>query len=125
LSLLVVDDDVETGHALGSLLTLEGARVATATNGAEALAELERERYDLLVCDVGMPVMDGYQLMREVRSISVLAALPAVALTGYSGAAQEQKTLQAGFDAHLTKPVSLAALIGAVEQVMLKRPAAG
>ncbi|SAL13891.1 CheR family methyltransferase [Caballeronia telluris] len=123
LSLLVVDDDAETGHALGSLLTLEGARVATATNGAEALAALGRERYDLLVCDVGMPVMDGYQLMREVRSTSVLAGLPAVAVTGYSGVAQEQKTFDAGFDAHLTKPVSLAALIGAVEQVMLKRPA--
>jgi two-component system CheB/CheR fusion protein len=69
-----------------------------------------------------MPVMDGYQLMREVRSTSVLAGLPAVAVTGYSGVVQEQKTFDAGFDAHLTKPVSLAALIGAVEQVMLKRP---
>jgi two-component system CheB/CheR fusion protein len=121
LSILVVDDDAETGRALGALLALEGSRAVTATSGGEALDTLGRERFDLLVCDVGMPVMDGYQLIGEVRSIDALTTLPAVALTGYSGTTQEQKTLQAGFDAHLTKPVSLAALIGAVEQVMLKR----
>jgi two-component system CheB/CheR fusion protein len=75
---------------------------------------------DLLLCDVGMPVMDGYQLMHALRSMPEFAALPAIALTGYSGAAQERKTLEAGFDVHLTKPVSLATLVAAVERTIFK-----
>ncbi|SAL18041.1 chemotaxis protein [Caballeronia humi] len=120
LSILVIDDDRETGHALASLLRLEGASVQTGESGADALVALTSTHVDLLLCDVGMPVMDGYQLLHALRSMPEFAALPAIALTGYSGAAQERKTLEAGFDVHLTKPVSLATLVAAVERTIFK-----
>jgi two-component system CheB/CheR fusion protein len=123
--LLVVDDDTETASAFAALLELEGAVVATAHSGKEALSLLERNHVDLLVCDVSMPDMDGYELVERVRANLRLAQLPAIALTGYTGGADEQRARASGFDLTLTKPVSLDMLIAATEQVFFRRGAHG
>jgi two-component system, chemotaxis family, CheB/CheR fusion protein len=121
--LLVVDDDSETASAFAALLQLEGALVATAHNGKEALALLEGNHVDLLVCDISMPGMDGYELIGEVRANPRLAHLPAIALTGYTPGADDQRARASGFDLTLTKPVSLDTLIAAAEQVFFWRGA--
>jgi len=123
--LLVVDDDSETASAFGALLQLEGALVATAHDGEEALSLLERNHVDLLVCDISMPGMDGYELMGRVRANPRLAQLPAIGLTGYTVDADDQRAHASGFDLTLTKPVSLDALIAAAEQVFFRRGAHG
>ena len=123
--MLVVDDDSETASAFAALLELEGALVATAHDGEDALALLERNHVDLLVCDIGMPGMDGYELMGQVRANPRLAQLPAIALTGYAVGADDQRARASGFDLTLTKPVSLDALIAAAEQVFFWRGAHG
>jgi len=123
--MLVVDDDSETASAFATLLELEGALVATAHDGEDALALLERNHVDLLVCDIGMPGMDGYELMGRVRANPRLAQLPAIALTGYAVGADDQRARASGFDLTLTKPVSLDALIAAAEQVFFWRGAHG
>lgn len=123
--MLVVDDDSETASAFAALLELEGALVATAHDGEDALALLERNHVDLLVCDIGMPGMDGYELMGRVRANPRLAQLPAIALTGYAVGADDQRARASGFDLTLTKPVSLDALIAAAEQVFFWRGAHG
>jgi two-component system, chemotaxis family, CheB/CheR fusion protein len=121
LHLLVVDDDSETAAAFASLLGLEGATVATARSGEEALAFLERARVDLLICDVSMPDMDGFEFLSAVRARPQLSQLPAIAVTGYAGAADDPRARDAGFDLYLTKPVSLGAVIAAAEQVFFWR----
>ena len=123
--LLVVDDDSETASAFAALLQLEGALAATAHNGKEALALLERNHVDLLVCDISMPGMDGYELIAQVRANPRLAQLPAIALTGYTAGADDQRARASGFDLTLTKPVSLDTLIAAAEQVFFWRGAHG
>jgi two-component system CheB/CheR fusion protein len=123
--MLVVDDDSETASAFAALLQLEGALVATAHDGEDALALLERNHVDLLVCDISMPGMDGYELMGQVRTNPRLAQLPAIALTGYTVGADDQRARASGFDLTLTKPVSLDALIAAAEQVFFWRGAHG
>jgi len=123
--MLVVDDDSETASAFAALLQLEGALVATAHDGEEALALLERNHVDLLVCDISMPAMNGYELMAQVRAHPRLAQLPAIALTGYTVGSDDQRTRASGFDLTLTKPVSLDALIAAAEQVFFWRGAHG
>ena len=125
MRLLVVDDDSETASAFAALLQLEGALVATAHSGKEALTLLERNRVDLLVCDIGVPGMDGYELIERVRANPQLALLPAIALADYTSGADEQRARASGFDMTLIKPVSLDTLIAAAEQVFFWRGAHG
>src|ERR1700687_6137184 len=120
--LLVVDDDSETASAFAALLQLEGALVATAHNGKQALALLEGNHVDLLVCDISMPGMDGYELIAQVRANPRLAQLPAIALTGYTAGADDKRARASGFARSLPKPVSLDTLIAA-EQVFFWRGA--
>ncbi|WP_369334891.1 hybrid sensor histidine kinase/response regulator [Tahibacter harae] len=112
---LAVDDDAESVTALATILTMEGATVKTAFSAAQALQLLESEPFDLLLSDIGMPDMSGTELISRVRQLKLPARLHAIAMTGYGGNADIRRALAAGFDAHLTKPVSLEGLFAAVE----------
>jgi two-component system CheB/CheR fusion protein len=114
LRVLVVDDAVETLDAFRELLELEGANVTVAHSGAEALSRAETAGFDLLLSDVGMPGMDGYQLIAELRKMPRHARLPAVAVTGFGRTQDEIHALEAGFNAHISKPVSLDRLLAIV-----------
>jgi two-component system CheB/CheR fusion protein len=119
MRILVVDDDTETANAFGMLLESEGAVVTTAYNAEEALAELRKASFDLLISDVGMAAMDGYEFIAAVRQMPGRSSLPAIALTGYSTRDEHEAALSAGFNAHLSKPVSLEALY---EQIKVVNP---
>ncbi len=86
------------------MLQRHGHIVHVATTVSGALEVLQREAIDVLVSDVGLPDASGYDLMRKLRETS---AIKGIAITGSSGAAEEQRGREAGFSAHLTKPVSL------------------
>lgn len=120
---LVVDDSAETVSMLSQLLENEGAEVATAGAGLEAL-ELARSRdFDLIVSDISMPGMDGYQLLRELRLQPRTAATPAIAVTGFGQTEDAGRAQAAGFCDHLTKPIELARLVEAA-RAALRPPAA-
>jgi PAS domain S-box-containing protein len=104
--ILVVDDNVDAANSLAELLRLTGHDTATAY-GALAAIELA-PAFDAVLLDIGLPEMDGYEVARRIRGSH--AALTLVALTGYGQAADVQRALAAGFDAHLTKPVALETL---------------
>ncbi|MDN6861027.1 ATP-binding protein, partial [Pseudomonas sp. CAN2814] len=108
--LLLVDDSPDIRLIMQQLLEMEGAQVTTAEDGAAALACLEGASFDLILSDIGMPGMDGYELMRRVRQLPQHAATPAVALTGYGAAADAELASQAGYNEHVSKPVSLETL---------------
>ena len=107
LRVLVVDDNLEDREVLFAELGHEGATVSTSDCAAGALAELERFRPDVLVADIGMPVEDGYGLIRKIRTCSVEhgGLTPAIALTAYAGDANRKRALDAGYQEHMTKPV--------------------
>jgi PAS domain S-box-containing protein len=105
--ILVVDDSAETTDMLGRLLELEGAFVESARSGAEALEIAQRKNFDLVVSDISMPEMDGYQLLQKLRELPSMANVPAVALTGYGRGADVDRALEQGFAEHLTKPLDL------------------
>ncbi|WP_170162326.1 PAS domain S-box protein [Caldimonas tepidiphila] len=119
LTVLLVDDQPDALEPVRRLLKECGARVLTAGSGFEALDSLRREHPDLLVSDVGMPGMDGYRLIREVRERLGLGAdeLPALALTAFSRAEDRQKALAAGFQAHLGKPLEPQLVLSTVERL--------
>jgi CheY-like chemotaxis protein len=104
--ILLVDDQADAIDALAILLELDGHTVRTAYSGRDALAVIETFIPDLALIDVSMPDMNGMQLARLLRHSVVLANTRLIALTGFGGDAERKEAAAAGFDAHVTKPVS-------------------
>ncbi|MGH7300904.1 MAG: hybrid sensor histidine kinase/response regulator, partial [Candidatus Rokuibacteriota bacterium] len=113
LRLLIVDDEADAREVMRFMLERGGARVRTAESAAQALDAVREERPDLLISDIGMPVEDGYVLVRRLRAMeqSLGRRVPAIALTAYASEEDTRRALSAGFDAHLSKPVDPARLI--------------
>ena len=116
LKVLVVDDEPEACEAVRLVLEQHGATVRTAATGGEALELLEDMRPDVLVADLAMPEVDGYDLIRRVRQQARSTELPAVALTAFTDAAREA-ALHAGFQQFTSKPVPPADLVTIVERL--------
>jgi two-component system CheB/CheR fusion protein len=108
---LMVDDDAATVETFRLLLESEGAIVQTATSGEEALAMLNGTVPDIVLSDIGMPGMDGFEFVGKLREQPALQAVICIALSGFGQEADVTMARQAGFDAHLKKPVMLEELI--------------
>ncbi|MGB9110705.1 MAG: CheR family methyltransferase [Telluria sp.] len=121
MRILLVDDVEDTALVMKSLLDTYGAVVTAATSGAQALEILGRQDIDLLISDISMPEMDGYALLREVRQLPRYATLPAVAVTGLSREQDIAKARQAGFSAHLGKPLSVDRLLDIIPGLLRRR----
>jgi signal transduction histidine kinase/CheY-like chemotaxis protein len=119
LKVLVVDDAPDTLDVLEQILRHSGAQTVLATSAAKALALLEEERPDVIVSDIGMPEVDGFELMRRIRRRGPDAggAIPAIALTAFTRQDDRSKALQAGFDDYLAKPVEAGALVECIAEV--------
>jgi signal transduction histidine kinase len=109
---LVIDDDPDALSVLGEILLAHGAEVESATSGAEALAIVGRGSVDVIVSDIGMPELDGYELIQKIHSAT--PAPPALALTAYATAEDVERAHRAGFQRHLAKPVTPDHLVEAV-----------
>jgi signal transduction histidine kinase len=109
---LVVDDNYDAADTLGALLKLQGISVAVAYDGAAAVAAVRDEAPDAVVMDIGMPVVDGYEAARLIRSETTNKRITLIALTGWGQHADRSLAEQAGFDFHLVKPVDFAKLMG-------------
>jgi PAS domain S-box-containing protein len=115
--ILVVDDSIESTDMLGKLLELEGAFVDLARSGTEALEIASKKRFDLIISDISMPVMDGYQLLSKLRKLPDMENVPAVALTGYGRTADVERAHAEGFAQHLTKPLDIDHLLRIVQEL--------
>jgi signal transduction histidine kinase len=107
---LVVEDNPDAARSLATLLRLEGHDVRLASDGPQALAAAAESRPDVVLCDLGLPGMDGYAVAAALRAGPATAGVRLVALTGYGQDADRRRSAAAGFDLHLTKPVDPAAL---------------
>lgn len=119
LKVLVVDDEPDARDLLRRLLERRQATVFTAGSAIDGLQLLEQERPDVLVSDIGMPMVDGYEFMTQVRSLGADRGgdLPAIALTAFARAEDRARALRAGYTVHLPKPVEPANLIAIVASV--------
>lgn len=105
--ILLVEDDPDVAEVLTLIISRVGHDVRVATTVVEGLEMAARQRPDLVFCDLGLPGVSGYEFAERVRADTQLSDLPLVALTGYSGSAVRKRALDAGFDEHVTKPVSM------------------
>ena len=112
---LIVDDDMRTMFAVSRLLTERGLTPLMAENGERALHMLnEQPDVDLVLMDIMMPVMDGYEAMAAMRSINSLRKTPVIALTAKAMKDDREKALKAGADDYLSKPVDLEKLLSLI-----------
>jgi signal transduction histidine kinase/ActR/RegA family two-component response regulator len=118
---LLVDDSSETVAALRDLLECEGATVTTALSGAEGLRAAKENEFDLVISDISMPEMDGYEFLRRLRSGAKTPSVTAVALTGFGRQEDVLDARRAGFDRHLTKPVHFEELVQVIRDAMDRR----
>jgi CheY-like chemotaxis protein len=108
--ILVVDDAPAAVQMLAQLLEMLGQKVRTAHSAAEALARVEERPPDVVISDLGMPLVDGLELARRLRALPKMRGAVLVALTGYGQASDKQRSKDAGFVHHLVKPVSVETL---------------
>lgn len=107
---LLVDDSVDAAEAMSMLLETLGHEVRTMNDGPSALAMVDAFAPEVVILDIGLPGMSGLELAREMRARDVTKTALMIALTGYGGDADRQKSRDAGFDHHLVKPVSFTAI---------------
>jgi PAS domain S-box-containing protein len=120
IQILLVDDDRDTREFQVFLLEQNGAKVTEVASGLEALQALDQFIPDVLVSDVGMAEMDGYMLMRNIRSRppNQGGTIPAIALTAYAGEMDYQQAMLAGFQQHISKPIDAAKLLEAITSLV-------
>jgi PAS domain S-box-containing protein len=119
INILVVDDEADMRDLMKFLLEEQGAAVTVAASAAEALQKLTTWLPDVLISDIGMPEMDGYALMQQIRAtLSEEKVIPAIALTAYAGEVNRRQALSAGFQLHLAKPIEPEQLTKSIVQVI-------
>lgn len=115
LTILLVDDSAEVLETLKMLLEMEDAQVIAFDRPMAALDAAKSTRFDVIISDLGMPVMNGHELMSALRQLPLAKDVPAIALTGYGASSDIKKARQSGFDQHIGKPVSYDDLITTIE----------
>ncbi len=108
--ILVIEDNVSANEILSELLTMEGHEVTSAFDGISGLTLAQGNVYDIIVCDIGLPGIDGYELVKQLRLTTCKAMPVCIAISGYSQQKNRSSDEHAGFDHYLVKPVAIAIL---------------
>ena len=116
--ILVADDNRVSRELIREVLEDATQKVLEAENGEDALEKVINEKPDVVLLDIQMPVFDGYEVLRRIRSDSRFDALPVIALTAYAMKKDREKALSSGFDAYITKPVDGASLRIRIKQIL-------
>lgn len=116
-SFLIVDDSEDTITMLEELLKVSGANVTSASNGADALRLAQENEFDVILSDISMPEMDGFEFLQKLREIDGRQQIPVIAITGFGRTGDIERARAAGFYSHLTKPLNLAVLAEVLQQL--------
>lgn len=119
--ILVVDDSKDTIEMLSALFKIAGAEVIAAASGAEALQIADESEFDVIVTDISMPAMDGFEFLRRLRLLPAQRDVPVMALTGFGQAEDMERAEAAGFFSHVTKPLDLDKLLRILREVPTHR----
>ena len=114
--ILVVEDHEDNRQILRDLLTSVGYEIVHAEDGEQALTAAAAQRPDLILMDIQLPLLDGYEATRRLKADPVLRAIPIIAVTSYALSGDESKAMAAGCDAYVTKPYSTRALLAKIRQ---------
>jgi CheY-like chemotaxis protein/two-component sensor histidine kinase len=117
--ILIVDDESDSRALLARILHEQGASTTCVSDATEALDLLQRQSFELMLSDIGMPDLDGYALIRKVRALgSLMGRIPAIAVTAYARPEDRQRSLLAGYQMHISKPLETPELIAAIASLL-------
>ena len=116
--ILVVEDTEDNRQILRDLLGMAGYDMIEAHDGAEGVSQATEHKPDLILMDIQMPVMDGYEATRQIKANPELKAIPILAVTSYALSGDEQKTRDAGCDAYIAKPYSPRQMLAKVREIL-------
>ena len=119
-TILIAEDNATNRELLREILEARGCAVLEACDGQQALAMIEESQPDLVLMDIGMPIMDGYATVRKIRQNPLFASLPVVAVTAYAMQGDSEKILSSGFDGYLAKPVNSQSLSEELGRLLAK-----
>jgi len=121
IKVFIAEDNAVNRELLRELLESRGYTVVEACDGEEALRMIEQTQPDILLLDIGMPVLDGFAVVRQLRQNPRLSALPAVAVTAYAMQGDRERILNSGFDGYLSKPINPRSLAEELDRLLRKR----
>jgi two-component system CheB/CheR fusion protein len=112
--ILIIEDNVDAAQTIADVLEMEGHRVHVATEGRSGIDKARELKPEVILCDIGLPDVDGYQVARAIRADDALRSTRLIALSGYAQPEDIQRARDAGFDAHIPKPPALDVLLALV-----------
>jgi two-component system cell cycle response regulator DivK len=116
--ILVVEDQDDNRRILRDLLTASGYELIEAVDGEQGLAAAQKERPDLILMDIQLPGIDGYEVTRRIKADEALRSIPIIAVTSYALSGDDQKAFAAGCDAYVTKPFSPRDLLAKIREYL-------
>jgi two-component system cell cycle response regulator DivK len=116
--ILVVEDQPDNRQIIRDMLADTGYEIAEAENGEEALAAITKQRPDLILMDIQLPIMDGYAATRRIKTDPALKSIPVIAVTPYALSGEEKKAREAGCDDYVPKPYSPRQLLAKIRQYL-------
>jgi len=119
--ILVVDDEEHIVMILKDSLEFSGFQVVTALDGQQAMESVEKERPDLIVLDIGMPKLDGWEVCRRLKSNEATQPIPIIILTAYAQTSDQRKGMQLGADRFITKPCDLTYLVEEINSLLARK----
>jgi CheY-like chemotaxis protein len=122
IKVLIAEDNAANRELFRELLEARGYSVIEACNGQEALQILNQTQPDILLLDIGMPVLDGFAVAKEVRANPKLVGLPILGVTAYAMQGDRERILNSGFDGYLSKPVDAKLLATELERLLNQQP---
>jgi CheY-like chemotaxis protein len=122
--ILVVEDNEENRDSLSRRLQRRGYDVVIASDGKEGVALAQSEKPDVILMDLNMPELDGWEATRQIKAASETRTIPVIAMTAHALAGDQETALAAGCDEYHTKPVDFPRLLGQIETILKKGPAA-
>ena len=116
--ILVVEDQEDNRQIIRDMLAQTDYEISEAENGEEALAEIAKQRPDLILMDIQLPIMDGYTATRRIKADRALRSIPIIAVTSYALSGEDKKAREAGCDDYIPKPYSPRELLAKVRQYL-------
>ena len=120
MKILIAEDNAVNRELLRELLEIRGHTVVEARDGEEALRAMEESKPEILLLDLSMPVLDGYETVRKIRENPRFAKLPVLAVTAYAMQGDKERTLSSGFDGYLSKPIDPKLLFQELDRLLLR-----
>lgn len=119
--IIMIDDNKDLTEITCELLELIGYDVISASSGEEGIAKAKGQKPDVILCDIGMKGISGYDVTKYIRKDNELKDVPLIAISGYSSREDQERSIEAGFDKHLGKPVSIDVLKMTLDEVLKRK----